>query len=102
MYDLIYGGMDFIDELKELFPTAKIEDASDEIHDRRLSIEMEIETVEYQRIIILNGFYDLSIGVQLADKKELAKHLEKWKAEYPEYFIIKNPSARPEGKRRME
>ena len=30
--DLIYGGREYIGELKKTFPTCEIEDASDEFH----------------------------------------------------------------------
>ena len=43
MHDLIYGGNEYIDDIKEIFPTAKIEDASDEIHEDRISIEVDLE-----------------------------------------------------------
>lgn len=93
MYDLIYGGHEFLDELKDLFPTAKIENASDEIHSERVSIEVEMGEWEYYRLILLNGFGELSLNFQLlfysqskVERDKLLKKVEGWKEKYPEYF----------------
>jgi hypothetical protein len=87
MEDLIYGGNKYKAELKKLFPKCKIEDASDEIHTDRISISVKnIADSEYYRIIILNGFFEMSLSAQLVDKSGLAKLIEEWKTKYPEYF----------------
>ena len=86
MYDLIYGGGNYIEDLKIIFPTAIIKDASDEVHEKRVSIEVDMPTDDYLRDIILHGCHDVSLAVQLHPKKDLLKKLEKWHKQYPEYF----------------
>ena len=86
MHDLIYGGNEYIDDIKEIFPTAKIEDASDEIHEDRISIEVDLERKEYFRLIILNGFGQMSLGAHLLIKDEVAEWIAEWKIDYPQYF----------------
>lgn len=91
MYDLIYGGNKYKEELYELFPTAKFEDASDEIHEDRISIEVDLEEKDFLRIIILNGFLDLSLHANLFvmdsdNKDKISSWIEEWKRDYPQYF----------------
>jgi hypothetical protein len=91
MYDLLYGADEYKDELKKLFPTAKIEDASDEIHDNRISIELEIEEKEYWKKITLNGFIEMSLNLQMVirdkDKcKIFEEEFQKWRETNPECF----------------
>ena len=96
MTDLIYGGRVHRDELAKLFPTAKIEDASDEIHQDRVSIDVEMDVWEYRRIVVLHGFFELSLNAQLShmdaddQDKWIAKFVE-WKRDYPEYFKPEAP-----------
>ena len=84
--DLIYGGDDYLDEIKKLFPEAKIEDASDEVHEGRIEISVEMEDEEYFRILILNGFGEMSISAQMMDNETIKKWIVKWKKDYPQYF----------------
>jgi len=84
--DLIYGGDEYLDEIKGLFPTAKIEDASDEVHEGRISIDVEMEDEEYFRTIILNGFGEMSISAQMMDNETIKKWFVNWKRDYPEFF----------------
>lgn len=89
MYDLIYSGS-YKDELKVLFPSAIFKDASDEIHEYRYSIEVEIDKTEYMRIIFLNGFGEISLGFQLwigeLGHEKITTYIREWKEKYPEYF----------------
>lgn len=85
MNDLIYD-IEYIDEIKNLFPDAKIEDASDEIHNDRILIEININEKEYFRKIILNGFGPVSLGALLLDKEIVNGWIKEWKKDYPEYF----------------
>jgi hypothetical protein len=91
MTDLIYGGREYKEELKNLFPKSTIEDASDDIHIGRIEIKIpNIKEKEYWRIITLNGYIKMSLtmqGVLIGDRShEFKKELKKWKKEYPEYF----------------
>ncbi len=92
MYDLIYGGNEYKDELLSLFSDAIIENASDDIHQDRISITIKgIDEKEYRKKIILNGFHEMSLYVQtiMLDKeyfKILEKEIEEWKTTDPEYF----------------
>ena len=91
MRDLIYGGSEYKDELIKLFPKAIITDASDEIHQDRVAIDIEIDEKEYRRIIVLNGFIEMSLEVQLFcmdinNKMKLHEEIDEWKKKYPEYF----------------
>jgi len=91
MYDLIYGGNEYKDELTKLFPSAKIEDASDEIHEGRISIDVDLDEEEYLRLVVLNGFLDLSLHATIffmdTENKDIVEELaKKWRKEYPEYF----------------
>lgn len=85
--DLIYGGESYKNELQILFPDAKIEDASDEVHRGRISLEIEdIAEKEYWKKICLNGFMEMSMIFKfiLIDKKrreELITEIQKWKTE---------------------
>ncbi|MDD5152769.1 MAG: hypothetical protein PHS95_02075 [Candidatus Pacebacteria bacterium] len=60
IFDLLYGAEPHKEELRKLFPTAKIEDASDEIHEGRLSISVNMDENEYARRLIENGFASVS------------------------------------------
>ncbi|MCP4761946.1 MAG: hypothetical protein GY870_09190 [archaeon] len=86
MNDLIYGGNEYKEEIIKLFPKAKIQDASDEIHEDRISIDVNMGEEEYFRNITLNGFHEMSIGSMLIDKKKVKKWMKKWKKDYPQYF----------------
>lgn len=72
IYDLFYiGERDAFHEVKALvekvFPTAKIEDASDEIHTYRLSVDMEFtsDETEYVRWVLRNRLYGASFHVEM-------------------------------------
>jgi len=86
MNDLIYGGNEYKKDIIKLFPKAKIQDASDEIHEDRISIDVELPEEEYFRKIILNGFHGMSLGSMLIDGKKVKKWMRKWKKDYPQYF----------------
>lgn len=66
IYDLIYGGYKYRDELKTIFPDSIIEDASDEIHEWRISLKLDSEELDYVKKIIKNGFFELSFWCQMA------------------------------------
>ena len=63
--DLIYcnSGQE---ELKERFPDAKFEDASDEIHRERFSITTERKIEEYRLYLL---FFLILAGIELVIKK---------------------------------
>jgi hypothetical protein len=91
MIDLLYGCQQYQQDLKVLFPNCSIEDASDEIHEGRIQITVDIDEWEYWRKIFLEGFSTLSLAFQMKRyekefRKELAERLEIWEKEYPEYF----------------
>lgn len=61
MYDLVYDG-GFYDEVKQAFPSAKIEDASDFIHEGRFSVELpDDKRREYLKFIIAQGIAPTSL-----------------------------------------
>ena len=66
MYDLIhlsyYGDAPKV--LQEIWPEAKIEDASDFIHTERFAIETDVEEEEYFKTIIREGMATFSLGFQ--------------------------------------
>ena len=91
MNDLIYGGDDYKKELSEIFPSAVFEDASDDIHRDRISLEVDIEQDEYLRLIAFNGFVNMSLCAQLFfmdkdNKNKIKSLIDNWKRDYPEYF----------------
>jgi hypothetical protein len=91
MTDLLYDCQQYTNELKTIFPDCNIEDASDDIHEGRIKITVDIDEWEYWRKIFLEGFSDLSIKFQLKKYEkefttELLKRFKIWEKEYPEYF----------------
>lgn len=89
IYDLIYlsSAEDYeraLGKLKETFPRAKVEDASDFIHTYRLCVEdEEIETDEYRRKILDLGMPYLSIDFQtfmMGEPKEALEFVRTWKS----------------------
>lgn len=67
MYDLIYLSYysDAPKVLQEIWPEAKIEDASDIIHTERFVIETDVEEEEYFKTIIREGMAMFSLGFQV-------------------------------------
>lgn len=64
MVDLIYCN-EARTEVLERFPHAKIEDASDDIHDERISVTLPDEEKDvYFKWIIKNGWHGVSLGIQ--------------------------------------
>ena len=89
MYDLIYGGNEYIAELKQIFPTAKFTDASDEVHEDRIAIDVHMDEKEFWKKICLNGFMEMTLGVRLAcleKTEEFNVEWESWKKTNPECF----------------
>lgn len=86
MKDLIYGGNAFRKDIEELFPDCKITDASDDVHNDRIEINVELERKEYYRRIILNGFGEMSLGVMLIPGQIISSWTKEWEEKYPEYF----------------
>ncbi len=86
MYDLIYVGDEQYTlaqtELRERFPDAILEDASDYIHEGRFSIEVDVPTEEYRQAILDLGLAMISFDFQLfmmQKPKEALALLEQWK-----------------------
>jgi len=89
MTDLLYGGAHYEDELHALFPTAMISDASDDVHEARVKIDVDIDEWEYMRVAFLNGLFDFSLSMQLRardDDGEFLRHVKQWRDDYPQYF----------------
>ena len=67
MYDLIY--LDYYGKapkvLQEIWPEAKIEDASDFIHTERFVIEVDVEEEDYFKTIVREGMGNFSFGFQV-------------------------------------
>lgn len=81
-YDLIYDNS-AKEEFAERFPKAKIEDATDEIHDSRFAISFDpkIRDDVYYKWVIKNGHGPVSFAVQLmlaGREKEDMEKLKKW------------------------
>jgi len=79
MFDLIYAGYEYYEEaktrIKEKFPDAIIEDASDEIHEGRFSVKMDDKNErEYFKHLIREGFIKCSLDFNVKsmgnDKEE--------------------------------
>jgi len=85
MNDLIYAGYKAEKEIKALFPTAVIEDASDYIHTERFSIALpdSVTDEEYVKAILKSGLEAVSLTVQMmlrGEQDEFDK-LKKWLGE---------------------
>ena len=68
MYDLIYGDSEIETEIREMFknyPKLKIEDASDEVHEERFSIELEINDKDYYKQMMIHGLHGFSLSMIL-------------------------------------
>lgn len=95
MYDLIYGDSEIETEVREMFkdyPKLKIEDAQDEVHEERFSIELEIEDKDYYKQMMIHGLHGFSLSMGLMagdeDKKKLIKELiTELRISNPEIFV---------------
>lgn len=56
MYDLIYAGREVEDLITQRFPSAKITDASDDIHRERFELELDISEEDFYIFAIREGF----------------------------------------------
>ncbi len=66
MHDLIYAGSEISDNIKKQFPNATITDASDFIHPDRFSVDDEsIEQEDWDRWVIKEGVFEVSLGIQM-------------------------------------
>lgn len=94
MYDLIYADYKAREILEKKYPNAKFEDASDEVHRERFSIdikESEYNEKDYLRFLLESGLFPLSFDFQLmkASKEhahKITKILKELKKEKPELF----------------
>jgi len=81
MKDLIYDSAARTEFLKR-YPDAKIEDASDFIHDSRFSVEFEeTDKYEYLHWLVDNGLAEISMKFQLwfqGEFQDAKPYLEKW------------------------
>jgi len=97
MMDLIYDA-DAAAAVKARFPEAKIDDASDEVHESRISVEVNATKDEYMRWAVIEGIGAVSMAVQLMlhsrDKEELAK-LRGWLEERK--ALLANGQLKPHG-----
>lgn len=97
--DLVYFGYEweddsrklekeFIEEVRKVFPIAKLENAYDDIKGYRRSVFIEEEKEDdYLTYIFAHGWYGCSMTLQLMgynDKDKLDKLFERVKREYPE------------------
>ncbi len=93
MFDLIYGGEEYKEELIKLFPIAIIEDTSDEIHIGRISLLVDIPDKVYLKKILINGFAKMSFHLMMIamnPEKEITKEwnqiVKEVQQEHPEVF----------------
>ena len=81
IYDLTY--LDYCCKapkvLQEIWPEAKIEDASDFIHTERFEIKANVEEEEYFKIIIREGMarYSLDFQIMMLEDGQRALRLAK-------------------------
>ncbi len=67
MYDLIYAEQhqaEMITAVRETYPDAKIEDASDYIHRGRFSVEIGCADDEWSRWLFHSGIFEFSLHMQ--------------------------------------
>lgn len=65
MYDLVYN-FEFYKEIKQTFPSAKIEGASDDVHYGRFSVELpDDKRREYLKFVILEDIAPVSYMFQI-------------------------------------
>jgi len=89
MYDLVYDG-GCLDEIKQPFPLAEIEDASDFIHEGRFSVQLpDDKRREYLKFVILKGIAPVSLMFQMdirspKDKEEIRDIINEIKRESSE------------------
>lgn len=65
MYDLLYGVSRHRDAIQAAFPTANIEDASDDIHQDRISIDVDMEEEDYWKCALRARLYHASLSLQV-------------------------------------
>jgi hypothetical protein len=66
IYDLIYCDIAEAQDLLNKYPNAKIEDASDEVHEDRFSIRIDDTYRNYYKNLILTGVALSSLSLQMA------------------------------------
>lgn len=84
MFDLVYADDVEVEGLRTAFPTAKIEDASDFIHDGRCSIDLEVAEEEYFYQLLELGLATVSLKFQmwmLTDTAACKALVERWECE---------------------
>ena len=94
MYDLIYADYKAQEILEKRYPNAKFEDASDEIHHERFSIdikESEYNERDYLKFLLESGLYSVSFDFQLMKVSKEYVHkinnaAKELKKEKPELF----------------
>lgn len=65
MHDVLYLGVENKDKLLKFFPTATIEDASDCVHEDRVSIDVDMTKEEYWKILGRLGIHNVSLNFML-------------------------------------
>jgi len=94
MYDLIYADYKAQKILEKRYPNAKFEDASDDIHRERFSIdieESEYNERDYLKFLLESGLYSVSFDFQLMRVSEEHVHkinnaAKELREEKPELF----------------
>jgi len=94
MYDLIYADYNAQEILEKKYPNAKFEDASDEIHRNRFSVdieEKECDEKDYLKFLLESGLFPVSFNFQLMkiSKEHIHKindAVKELKKEKPELF----------------
>jgi len=93
IYDLLYDCEDEREMIQKQFPTAKIEDASDEIHQGRISITVKLARKDYYKgiMVMAMGLHECSLMMQMApyepDHIALVKEaVTELRVEHPEIF----------------
>jgi len=66
IYDLIYCSEKEGKELIDEYPSAKITNASDEVHEERFSIELISTRKNYLKNVVKTGYAEASLTCQLA------------------------------------
>ena len=67
MYDLLYAAPKHQDTIRSAFPHAMIEDASDDVHNERFSVELpEEERKDYEFLLWQTGLAGASLSIGLA------------------------------------
>lgn len=77
--ELIYADMEAENLIKGRYPSAKIEDASDFIHNERFLVEIETDEDEFYPFVIKEGLALCCLGFQMMmRRKENIDDVKRW------------------------